>query len=131
MNFFLDKNAAPLYGGPMSHKAISTLKKRRHDLLEQLHRIPNLMRGVVYEKTHKCGRKSCTCASGGPKHPTRQLTVTLGGRTQTRYVRVEEMEDVERLIETYHDLWRIVEELTEVNLDLLRGGHPREEEETR
>ena len=131
MNIFLYKIMAPWYNGAMLHKSISSLKQRRDDLLEQLHRIPNLMRGVVYEKTHKCGRKSCACASGGPRHPTRQLTVTLCGRTQTRYVRVEEMEDVERLIEAYHDLWRIIEELTEVNLDLLRGGHPREEEETR
>lgn len=109
----------------MSHKTPSDLIKRRDALLAELHRIPNFMRGVVYEKTRKCGRASCTCARpGGARHQTRQLTVTVGGRTQTRYVRVEDLDAVSGLIAAYHELWRIVEELTDVNLGLLRGSHP-------
>ena len=108
----------------MSYKLPSDPSKRRDALLEQLHQIPNLMRGVVYEKTRKCGRGSCHCAQGGARHLTRQLSVTVGGRTRSRYVRVGEMEQVEAMIEAYHDLWRIVEELTGVNLGLLRRKHP-------
>src|SRR3989304_6300507 len=85
---------------------------------------PNLMRGSVYERWHKCGRRGCGCAGDGPKHLTRQLTVTLGGRTQTRYVRVGEVEPVQALIAAYEELWAIVNGLTAVNLALLRGAHP-------
>ena len=100
------------------------LEARRDALLAQLHAVPNLMRGSVYARLRKCGRAACPCATGGPKHPTRQLTVTLRGRTRTRYVRQGELEHVQTLIAAYHDVWAIVEELTAVNLALLRGQHP-------
>lgn len=107
-------------------KAVSRLdlERRRGALLARLHALPNLMRGSVYERWHKCGRAACGCAGDGPKHLTRQLTVTRGGRTHTRYVRVDEVEQVQAQIATYHALWAIVEELTAVNLELLRGRHP-------
>jgi hypothetical protein len=48
----------------------------------------------------------------------------LGRRTHTRYVRVAEVGPVQALIASYQALWAIVEELTAVNLELLRGRHP-------
>ena len=108
----------------MKQSRILRLEQRRDALLARLHTLPNLMRGTVYEKPRKCGRATCPCAHGGPKHPTRQLTVTLGGTTRTRYVRRDELERVQALIATYQALWAIVDELTAVNLALLRGQHP-------
>jgi uncharacterized protein DUF6788 len=100
------------------------LEQQREALLARLHALPNLMRGAVYEKLRKCGRASCPCAQGGPKHPTRQLTVTLAGRTHTRYVRQEEVAQVQAWLATYEELWALVNALTAVNLELLRGTHP-------
>ena len=102
------------------------LEQQRDALLAQLHALPNLMRGSVYERGRKCGRASCTCAQGGPKHPTRQLTVTLDGTTRSRYVRLEELAEVRALIATYEELWAIVNALTAVNLALLHSTPPRE-----
>ena len=97
------------------------LEQQRDALLARLHTLPNLMRGSVYKRLRKCGRASCACAQGGPKHPTRQLTVTLGGATRSRYVRLEELAQVRGLIATYEELWAIVNALTAVNLALLHG----------
>ena len=113
---------APLYKRAMKASPRLDLERRRAGLLERLHALPNLMRGSVYERWHKCGRAACGCAGAGPKHLTRQLTVTLGGRTHSRYVRVEEVEQVQAQIATYHELWAIVNALTAVNLALLRRG---------
>ncbi len=103
------------------------LEQQRAALLARLHALPNLMRGSLYERLRKCGRASCACAQGGPRHTTRQLTVTLGGATRSRYVRLEEMARVQALLATYEELWAIVNELTAVNLALLHsegpGGH--------
>ena len=101
------------------------LEQQRDALLARLHTLPNLMRGSVYERGRKCGRATCACASGGPKHPTRQLTVTLDGATRSRYVRLEELAQVRGLIATYEELWTIVNALTAVNLALLHGPPPR------
>ena len=102
----------------------AALERQRDWLLARLHALPNLMRGSVYERPRKCGRATCACATGGAKHRTRQLTVTLKGRTQTRYVRRGEVASVQALIAGYDALWAIVEGLTAVNLALLRGAHP-------
>jgi len=101
------------------------LEEQRDALLARLHSLPNLMRGSLYERGRKCGRASCACAQGGPKHPTRQLTVTLGGMTRSRYVRLEEVAQVQTLIATYEELWAIVNDLTAVNLALLHSTPPR------
>ena len=102
------------------------LEQQRDALLARLHALPNLMRGSLYERGRKCGRASCTCAQGGPKHPTRQLTVTLGGTTRSRYIRLAEWAQVRALITTYEELWTIVNELTAVNLALLHSAPPPE-----
>ena len=115
----------PVYGGSMDSTPTLTPEQRRDALLGRLHQLPNLMRGTVYERTRKCGRASCTCAGAeGPRHTTRQLVVNLKGRTHTRYVRTGEMEKVQALVAAYAELWEIVTELTEVNLELLHGEHP-------
>ena len=121
----LDTEMDPLYKGSM-YKWLTTgeLEQQRDALLARLHALPNLMRGSVYERPRKCGRATCACAGAGPKHTTRQLTVTLGRKTHTRYVRRGEVEAVHALIVTYQEPWALVEALTAVNLELLRGVHP-------
>ena len=105
----------------MTDTQIARLEHQRARLLDELHHLPDLMRGKVYERERKCGRASCTCASGGPRHPGLQLTVNLGGRTRTRYVRQGERAAVEAKVAAYRRLWEVVDKLTEVNLTLLNA----------
>ncbi len=103
-------------------RQLARLRARRRALVAELRRTPNLMRGLVYERQRKCGRRSCACATGGPRHPGLQVNVTLGGKTRTRYVRQGERAQVEALVAAYHRLWQLVEELTAVNLALLNAA---------
>jgi len=110
----------------MRQRQRESLERRRAALLDQLRSLPNLMRGTVYQRQRKCGRASCTCASGGPRHPGVQLTVNVRGRTRTRYVRREERAGLEEMLGAYRRLWKLVEELTEVNLALLHAAPAQE-----
>ena len=105
----------------MKPSEIARLEHRRQRLLDQLHQLPDLMRGTLYERERTCGRAACTCASGGPRHKGLQLTVNVGGRTRTRYVRQGERAVIEERIAAYRRLWEIVEELTAVNLALMNA----------
>jgi len=109
----------------LSQRQLTRLRARRRTLVAELRRTPNLMRGIVYERQRKCGRPSCACAQGGPRHPGLQLNVTVGGRTRTRYVRQGERATVEAWIAAYHRLWELVGALTEVNLALLNARPAR------
>jgi len=113
----------------MNVRQRTQLEAKRERLLGQLRHLPDLMRGKVFERERKCGRASCTCASGGPRHPGLQLTVNLKGRTRTRYVRQGERTAVEAKVAAYRRLWALVEELTEVNLALLNAVPWGEEKE--
>ena len=108
----------------MTRPRLEHLEQRRAALLERLSTFSNLMRGSVYEKPRKCGRPACACATGGPKHSTLQLTVFLHGKTRTRYVRQGELAEVQSWTANYHRLLELVDDLTAVNLELLRGSHP-------
>lgn len=111
-----------LYNVPMmTPQRRSQLKQQRDRLLAALHEIPNLMRGTVYTRQRKCGSSSCPCAQGGPRHPGLQLTASVDGRTVTRFVRQAELDEVEAMVAAHRMLRSVVNELTEVNLELLRG----------
>ena len=113
----------------MTNVRRARLEAERERLLGELRQLPDLMRGKVFERERKCGRATCPCASGGPRHPGLQLTVNLQGRTRTRYVRRGERAAVEAKVAAYRRLWALVEELTEVNLTLLNAVPLEAEEE--
>ena len=113
----------------MTRHQRSQLEARRARLLGELRQLPDLMRGKVFERERKCGRASCPCATGGPRHRGLQLTVNLKGRTRTRYVRQGARAAVEAKVRAYRRLWALVEELTEVNLALLNAIPVEEESE--
>lgn len=99
------------------------LERQRDGLIEQLRGLGNLMRGTVVEVGVKCGRPGCGCAQG-EKHRKIHLSVNLRGRTRGCYLGREREETVVPLIAEYERAWRLINELTAVNLELLRGTHP-------
>ena len=77
------------------------LERQRDALIEELRGLGNLMRGTLIQAHVKCGRKGCVCEHG-EKHE----------------------ESVASLVREYQRARHIIEKLTEVNLELLRGEHP-------
>jgi hypothetical protein len=98
------------------------LEKQRDALVGQLRDLGNLMRGTLVKTKVRCGRKGCICETG-EKHEKIHLSVNLHGRTRGCYVGGRE-EAVASLIREYQRAWHIIEQLTEVNLELTRGDHP-------
>jgi hypothetical protein len=99
------------------------LEQQRDALLAQLRGLGNLMRGTVIEVGVRCGRPSCACAEGA-KHSKVHLSVNLSGRTRGCYLGREREAVVAPLIAEYQRAWRVINELTAVNLALVRGQHP-------
>lgn len=100
------------------------LHKRRDQLLDRLRGLGNLMRGSLYTARIRCGSPACDCAKG-LKHEKVHLSVNIGGHTRNVYVGERRAEEVSALIAEYHRAWRIIEELTQVNIDLIRPPRSR------
>lgn len=63
-----------------------TSTKRQQELMDELSRLGNMIRGSLVHTTRKCGRKTCPCAHGGPGHPVCLLsTSTVMSRNQMTY----------------------------------------------
>ena len=105
------------------HHQEKELEGQRDALIEQLHGLGNLMRGTLSRARVQCGRKGCECEDGW-KHEKVHLLLHFRGRTRTRYVSREREPEVGALLSEYQRAWQIIEELTAVNLELLRGKHP-------
>ncbi|MBI5548033.1 MAG: hypothetical protein HY901_29485 [Deltaproteobacteria bacterium] len=88
----------------------------------------SLMRGTLYERLRKCGRKTCACARD-PKarHRSHFLSVFLDGRTRGMHVRPVDVERVRNAVAAYERLWEIVNGLTACEVaDLRREARERQ-----
>lgn len=99
------------------------LERERDALIAQLQGLGNLMRGSLVKTKVRCGRKGCVCETG-EKHEKVHLSLNLHGRTRGCYVGRGREDKVASLIREYQRAWHLIEQLTEVNLELLRGEHP-------
>ncbi len=106
------------------------LKKRRANLLRELRNLGNLMRGTLYTTHVRCGSPRCECAHG-KKHAKLHFSVNMKGRTRSMYVGEKRAEEVGALLSEYQRAWRVIEDLTEVNLELLRSTRNRQERRRR
>ncbi len=99
------------------------LEQQRDALLAELRGLGNLMRGTIGEVGVTCGRPGCACTQG-VKHRKVHLSVNLHGRTRSCYLGREREAVVAPLLAEYARAWRLINDLTAVNLALLRGTHP-------
>ena len=91
------------------------IERRRRDLHQRLRALSGeaLMRGSIYQRRRRCGRRSCACAKDPQAlHPSKFLTVFLDGRTRGFHLRAEDEEWAQKAVAAYHRLWTIVNELT-------------------
>jgi hypothetical protein len=96
------------------------LMERRRRLLAKLPPLDEVLRGSLVERSVRCGKTSCRCASG-ELHAAVYLSVThRGGRTEQVSVPRNLVASVRNGIAVYQKCWEILEQVATVNRDLLR-----------
>ena len=105
---------------PSERHAIARRRRELHQQLRALSAEP-LMRGSVYQRRRRCGRRSCACATDpNALHSSPFLTVFLDGRTRGFHLRAEDEAWVQQAVAAYHRLWKIVNALTACEVAELR-----------
>jgi hypothetical protein len=98
----------------------SRLLQRRDALLGTLPPLGEILRGSFFQRTIRCGKPSCRCASGAG-HRVAYVGVALaGGRTQQITVPQPLVPLVRRWVANYQRWWRTIERVSEINRQLLR-----------
>lgn len=99
---------------------IQRRRRALHEQIRQLYGAP-LMRGSIYVRTRKCGQPGCACAKDkAAEHASKFLSVSLDGRTRGFHLRAQDEQEVQRAIDAYDRLWRIINELTACEVAELR-----------
>lgn len=102
---------------------ISTLalRNRRQGLTKVLPPLGEVLRGSLMERYMTCGNPDCKCARGERHGPVWYLSVTLDQSHRTgRTVPPEQVEQVRRWIENYHQVKERLEKISDINRELLR-----------
>ena len=104
------------------------LARRRRTLLERLAGLGPVLRASLLERYTQCGKAGCKCMQGEKHGPAYYLTVSYAkGKTRQVYVPKDLRPLVERWIQNYHHAMTTLEELSAINLELIRRKEPHPE----
>jgi hypothetical protein len=96
------------------------LNRRKKAILDALPPFSEVLRGSFFERTVRCGKRSCRCATG-PGHPVACVGVTYAdGRTEQVTVPRQLVPAVRRWVANYQRWWRAIERMSAINRRLLR-----------
>jgi hypothetical protein len=99
-----------------------TLIRRQIDSrLKQLAPKQPVLAASLVQIQRQCGRPSCHCLRGGALHVGFHLTCTVAGKSRAVYVPKDLLEDVRSWIEEHRRLKRLLREINQLTLALIRG----------
>ena len=99
------------------------LRARRGRLARSLPDVEGVISGSVVEQGRRCGKEGCRCARGELHGPyTYVVLPRVGGRTPTVYVPASAAEAVRRGAATSVKVRGALEEISRINVELLRRG---------
>ena len=104
----------------MSSPQIDQLLAQRISLLEELSDLSHLIRGSCFERFSTCSRPNCSCHTGKRHGPRYYLVIHEQGRQRQKYVPTAQVHAAMDGIEQYRRLQEIVEEITQINLALIK-----------
>lgn len=109
----------------MASPALQRLLEERAQAMERLCKFSEVLRGTLIERMTQCNKPGCKCMRGERHGPAYYVTVSYSrGRTKQTYVPKERRRLVQRWIENYHRAWEALEDISRINLELLRLKEP-------
>lgn len=112
----------------MADAKVQRLAARRRKLVEELAGLGPVLRASLIERFTQCGRSGCKCMRGEKHGPAYYLTVSYAkGRTRQVYVAKDLRPLAARWVGNYHQAVKVLEEISSINLELIRLREPAEQ----
>lgn len=101
------------------------LAARRRKLEKNLSLLGPVLRASLIERFTRCGKGGCKCMRGEPHGPAYYLTVSYAkGKTRQVYVAKDVKPIAEAWVRNYHQAVAVLEEISSINLELIRLKEP-------
>ena len=95
--------------------------KQRQSAAEQAPPLAEVIRGTLRARYVRCGKAGCHCRKGRGHGPVRYLSVSLGvGESRQITIAAEDFELASQYVDNYERLWKLLEEISTVNRELLQ-----------
>src|SRR6059036_682460 len=105
----------------LARLSLLALRKRREGLVKLLPPVVETLRGSLMERYLTCGNPDCKCARGERHGPVWYLSVTLDQAHRSGCtVPGDQVEQVRRWIENYHQVKENLEKISDINRELMR-----------
>ena len=99
--------------------SVHRLLARRRRLASGLSDVERTLRGVVLHEGRRCSSEGCRCRRGELHGPYAYLAVYAGGRSRTIYVPAAIAEVVEAHVQLAQRNEALLQEISQINLELL------------
>jgi hypothetical protein len=100
----------------------SQLLEERRMAVECLGKIDEVLRASLLERMTQCNKPGCKCMKGKKHGPAYYLTVSYAkGKTRQAYVPKDRKKVAEAWIANYRRVREALEEISRINLELLRS----------
>jgi hypothetical protein len=117
-------------GGGMPEKLLGVeLTKRQmtglERIMDELSSLGPCLPGSVVVRTGRCGKAACSCRDDPPRlhGPFRSWTRKLAGKTVTRLLSEDQLEDYQVLFDNHRRLKELVHELEGLSLAIIDADH--------
>ena len=104
----------------LSESSVRQLLARRRQLGARVADPEQTLRGVLVSRGRRCSSAGCHCRRGELHGPYTYLAVYTDGRSRTLYVPAAARAVVERYVEVTQRGEALLEEISQINLELLR-----------
>ena len=98
---------------PLSRAELSAAQRSLRSRLAQLTSSARFLHGTLSERSSKCGKPNCHCASG-EGHPSLYLVDSLTGKLRQTCVRKALQDPVRQAVEEYLEIQRLIDEISEL-----------------
>ena len=89
--------------------------------LKKLAATSPVLAATFSQYTHRCGRPSCRCHHGGPRHTGQHLTFKEQGKTRSLYVPKPLLPEVRTWLAEHKRLKTLLHEIHQLSVALLRA----------
>ena len=89
---------------------------------KELANLTSILHGSFLERYSVCSRKDCKCHLGERHGPRYYVVVNINGKQRQKYIPVSQVSAAKKGLDRYKRLEEIVEEITHINLKLIKEG---------
>jgi hypothetical protein len=108
-------------------KNLNKLINQRSELLNQILSLSKVIRGTFFQRYSTCARPNCSCHKGQRHGPRSYVAVTVDKKQRQHYVQNDQVESVCEGIEQFHKLLDLMDAITKINIELMKGGRLNEQ----